>query len=701
MSRERLPRRSVEIGLPAQQDLVSLAKKWLEDQRRHWPGHPDARLRDQRHEDTVAAEMATQFRDGYLRGAGPSFSHAKHPGKITLGMAYLRFSCDNSNPRSLAQQLGNVLQRAKREEIFIPWEAVFADAAVSGTIAIRRGYQMAKGAIQDEDRLKVLFVDDIGRASRRDKEVLDLGDLIETADKRLVTASDGYDSQMPNNRFMLGHQGVLNEWFVGQLREKVNRGMGDAFLRGRIIQNACLGYRLDPILEANGKPVINSKGKVEKQRVIDEDQANLVREIFRMYADVGKSPEEIARELNERLAKGLRSWGRAQIVKVLTRPIYIGVEYYRMTKMIRDRKTERIKVKHNPREKWLVRQVPEMRIVPQELWERVQQKRSTASDVFKKRKLSTISRNEVYPTRLFQPRCGHCGKTLWLGRGGKYASFRCTNGMESKRGCKLRNYKAANLIEKVLLHLVKRQFEKPGWMEMLVKEANRELRAAASTPPPDTQKLSRQIGQKEKACERILRMIENYTGEDETKLMDRHQALTQELNELKGQLDQLSAGSQAPPPGQITLEEARAVLADLPALLQEATPEAAPYLAELFQNLTMTCAKDLEHGAWKATFRFNSAALMAYLSRRGNCPSTPFWEYLKQRGWTIAGSPSEQLIHFSETMAQQRDEARKLHAQGVPMTELAKKYGVTWEQVKGWLVDGYTEYRRLRYSRLR
>ena len=454
-------------------------------------------------------------------------------------------------------------------------------------------------------------------------------------------------------------------------------------------------------MDANGKPVINTKGKVQQVRVVDEEQAALVREIFGMYADHGMKPEEIARELNERRAKGLRSWGRAQIMEIMKREQYIGVEYYNMTTMLRDPETGRVKVIKHPRENWLKRDIPHLAIVPKDLWDRAQARRLKAAEAFHRRKPQGPYRTEAYPTRLFQPRCGHCGKALWLGRGGKYASFRCTNGMESKRGCKLRNYKAANLIEKVLLHLVKRQFEKPGWMEMLVKEANRELRAAASTPPPDTQKLSRQIGQKEKACERILRMIENYTGEDETKLMDRHQALTQELNELKGQLDQLSAGSQAPPPGQITLEEARAVLADLPALLQEATPEAAPYLAELFQNLTMTCAKDVEHGAWKATFRFNSAALMAYLSRRGNCPSTPFWEYLKQRDWTMQGSPSEQLIHFSETMAQQRDEARELHEQGIPMTELARKYGVTWERVKGWLVEGYTEHRRLRYGRPR
>jgi uncharacterized protein YjcR len=50
-------------------------------------------------------------------------------------------------------------------------------------------------------------------------------------------------------------------------------------------------------------------------------------------------------------------------------------------------------------------------------------------------------------------------------------------------------------------------------------------------------------------------------------------------------------------------------------------------------------------------------------------------------------------------MAKQREEARVLYSQGVPMNELAKKYGVTWERVKGWLVEGYTEHRRLRYGR--
>jgi DNA invertase Pin-like site-specific DNA recombinase len=693
-------RRSPETGLPTQTDLIGLAKKWLEDQRKHWPDHPDPRLRDQRDDDTVAAEMASQFREGYLRGARLSFSPAKKSGAIPRGATYLRFSCDNSNPRSLAQQLGNVLTRAQREGVFIPWEAVFADAAVSGTIASRRGYQMAKKAIVEESGLSVLFLDEIGRASRDLEEVLRLGRKIDQAGKRFLGATDGFDSAIPNNRIMLANQGMMQEWFVGQLREKVKRGMKDAFQQGKVIQNPCLGYRLEVVMGANGKPVTNSKGKPQKVQVIDEEQATLVREIFEMYAG-GKRPEDIARELNERRAKGLRSWGRAQIMQILKRETYIGTEYYKKTSTVRDPETGRIEVKKHPRESWLVRDVSHLTIVPRELWDRVQARRLKAAEAFHRRKPNGPYRTEAYPTRLFQPRCGHCGNALWLGKSGKYATFHCTNGVESKRGCRLANYKAVNIIEKVLLHLVIRQFEKPGWVELLVEEANQALQAAASTLPPDTQKLSRQITQKEKACDRVLGMIETCPDGDVAKLQDRHSVLTQELNALKAELTRLNAGSLAPPPGEISLEEVKGMLADLPALLREATPEAAPYLAEIFQNLEMSCAKEVERGAWRATFRFNATALMVYLSRRGHCPSTPIWEYLKQRGWSIGEAPAEQLIHFSENMAQQRNEARLLHAQGVSMTELAKKYGVSWERVKGWLVEGYTEHRRLRYGRKR
>lgn len=101
-----------------------------------------------------------------------------------------------------------------------------ADAAVSGTTVARRGYQLSKGLIESEtSKCQRLSLDEIGRASRGLNDVLSLGRLIENAGKRMIGASDGFDSAQTHSRQMLVVFAMLHEWFVDQLRKKVHRGM--------------------------------------------------------------------------------------------------------------------------------------------------------------------------------------------------------------------------------------------------------------------------------------------------------------------------------------------------------------------------------------------------------------------------------------------------------------------------------------------
>src|SRR5262249_6189194 len=115
--------------------------------------------------------------------------------------AYLRYSSEKSNPRSLVQQLRNALSKANSNKHFIPWQYVFADAGVTGTTAERRGYKMAKAAMEsDEHHLSVLYIDEIGRASRNLVDALTLGQLIIELGKRLIGVSDGFDSDSPMSK---------------------------------------------------------------------------------------------------------------------------------------------------------------------------------------------------------------------------------------------------------------------------------------------------------------------------------------------------------------------------------------------------------------------------------------------------------------------------------------------------------------------
>jgi hypothetical protein len=78
----------------------------------------------------------------------PAKKLTKLPG-YKLSIAYVRFSDSSSNPRSLAQQLNNIMRWAANNGYVIPPEAIFADAAVSATTSRRKRYKIARKAIED------------------------------------------------------------------------------------------------------------------------------------------------------------------------------------------------------------------------------------------------------------------------------------------------------------------------------------------------------------------------------------------------------------------------------------------------------------------------------------------------------------------------------------------------------------------------
>jgi len=98
-----------------------------------------------------------------------------------LAAGYLRYSDDNSNPRSLDDQLALQIRRAKRDKRFLPWEYTFCDASVTGRTHLRRGYVLAKQTMIDlqDTALDTFYFDDFGRATRGAIESFRLAKLME------------------------------------------------------------------------------------------------------------------------------------------------------------------------------------------------------------------------------------------------------------------------------------------------------------------------------------------------------------------------------------------------------------------------------------------------------------------------------------------------------------------------------------------
>lgn len=273
-SQSKRRRQKMARGLPDRATLLELAETYLEVQRELWPELAKQELLP-RPTPEVLENMAVSFERCFCAGELQSFDKAPASGCLKqLAAAYTRFSDLNSNPRSLAQQLRNILVRAHQDGAFIPWAFVFADAAVTGTIASRRSYKMTKDLLRlRPSPVESFYIDEIGRASRDTIEALILGRLITDANKRMIGVTDGFDSAKPHSSMLLTLFAMLQQWFVEQLRSKVNRGMDDAFRQGSNIHGPCVGYRLVPVRDQHGAEVFDSVGNPIMTKEVDEDEA--------------------------------------------------------------------------------------------------------------------------------------------------------------------------------------------------------------------------------------------------------------------------------------------------------------------------------------------------------------------------------------------------------------------------------------------
>ena len=115
------------------------------------------------------------------------------------------------------------------------------------------------------------------------------------------------------------------------------------------------------------------------ERLVNDAEAVVVRRIFREFAG-GKSPRAIAKALNAEGVPGPdgRQWRdttiRGQVDRgtgILNNSLYVGRLEWNRCSYIKDPKTGKRIARPNPQELWEVVDVPELRIVDNDLWDAV------------------------------------------------------------------------------------------------------------------------------------------------------------------------------------------------------------------------------------------------------------------------------------------------------------------------------------------
>jgi DNA invertase Pin-like site-specific DNA recombinase len=637
--------RSADFGLPERTGLLDLARTYLETQARLWPELAGTAAVPAATADAIAA-MADDYGRRFRSEIAEIFLPDGAPRAwASVGVAYLRFSDENSNPRSLDQQLLNVLTRARREGVFIPWVYVLADAAVSGTLACRRGYTIAKALVKRRVETGVgwFLIDDLSRMSRNTIESLRLGELAADTGVRLVGASDGFDSANPQSSLLLPVLGTMNEAFITQLRAKVRRGMDDAFIRGDNIQPPGVGYRLVEVRDAAGNLVITHKGTIEKAVEIDPEAAEWTRRGAETIAYEGRSAIDVARLFNEHKVGDKQTWTDGRVRQHYRREKLVGKDVFHKTKQVLNRQTGKKKVVHLPEKDWIVRDVPHLRILFDDLADAVKQKLGLGAGSFGPRakdRRKKVYRVDLYPKVLFRPICGCCGSPMILGRSsGKYQSFFCFNASSGVKGCTNRGYKKARIIDDAVLGAVMAALFTDGFIADLTADVNTRLAQLARQPIPSTKKLEQEIANEDRQLKRLTDRLEKVDGTHLDAVIAKAEEMGQQLAAKRERLKSLQRAARRPSVKRVKEQDIVAALTQLRDLLLGDVGVAAQLLKALVGDVVIE-SREVEGQAkpqMVARFTINAIPAMVPLARGAGAGSgEAIWPHLD-----VGSSPDE------------------------------------------------------------
>ena len=289
---------------------------------------------------------------------------------------------------------------------------LYADEGISGKqIKHRKQFQQMMIDAKAKKFDKVV-VKDVSRFARNTVDLLQSVRELKSYGVQVDFLNNG-EVMEGGSEFILTILGAMAQQESANMSKRVKFGKDITAKKGRV-PNLVFGY-----------------DKIPDERYtlkINEEEAKIVKEIFKSYVYKGIGTTKIAWNLNDRgirTKKTKSKWVQTSIVRMLKNPIYTG--------RVTNKKSEVTDFitgtrKELPEEEWIVVEKPEMRIISDELFNRAQELLEQRSNEFKlnnKREKTEY----VFSTLIY---CKHCGysfrriKRKYTADGPEYIRWVCS-----------------------------------------------------------------------------------------------------------------------------------------------------------------------------------------------------------------------------------------------------------------------------------
>jgi site-specific DNA recombinase len=323
--------------------------------------------------------------------------------------------------------------------------------------------------------------------------------------------------------------GLVDSLYIKELARKTHRGLEGRALQGMHTGGRCYGY--DNIPEATGVRLR-----------INPTEAAAVRHIFELAAD-GCSLKTIAKTLNRegvpsprpRSGKQYATWCPTAIREMLRRDLYAGRIVWNRSQFVQKPGTNTRLRRERPKAEWLITEQPELRIIDEMLWERVQTRLAFVAERFSRGPRKGLYHRASSSQHLLTGflTCGLCGANLVIvtGRGKDgHQKYGCPQNFY-RDACSNRLKERADWLEDRLLAELQSAVLRPEIIDYALQEFERQLTVSLSEL---STKVVRMRQRREQIQQELRRLVETVAA------CGHSAALVEAINTREQELDEIT-----------------------------------------------------------------------------------------------------------------------------------------------------------------